>query len=272
MIDPIVSQICQNQQFSTAITIFAALCAKSYHPAPQAHTPQLFQRSQALTLALFDLDNTLIAGDSDHLWGEFLVQNNLVDTTAYQRQNDQFYQDYKEGQLDIHAYLNFALAPLAQWDNNKLDQLHQQFMQSSIAPIMLPKAQALIESHRARGHTLVVITATNRFVTAPIVKTLGIEHLIASEAEIQNGRYTGRTTDTPCYKEGKVTRLNQWLEQNPAHSLEGSYFYSDSASDIPLLEQVTHPIAVDPDDRLARYAKAQHWEMMSLREALTPAT
>ncbi len=219
-----------------------------------------------MTLALFDLDNTLIGGDSDHLWGEFLVRYKHVDAKTYQQKNDQFYEDYKAGQLDIRAYLNFALAPLAAWSAPQLEALHKQYMDECITPIMLPKAQALIEHHRALDHTLVIITATNRFVTGPIAEQLGIAQLIASEAEISGGQYTGRTTGTPCYKEGKVTRIHQWLDNNSEETLEGSYFYSDSASDIPLLSLVSHPVAVDPDDRLQAHAKKNQWPIMSLRE------
>lgn len=219
-----------------------------------------------MTLAIFDLDNTLIAGDSDHLWGEFLIEQGLVDPKAYKIQNDQFYQDYKKSCLDIRAYLNFALSPLAKYSQQKLADLHRQFMADKIQPIILPAAMALINQHRAKNHTLLIITATNRFVTGPIAKKLGIDHLLASEAERVDGAYTGQTTGTPCYQEGKVTRLEQWLADT-GHSIQGSYFYSDSANDIPLLDYVSNPVAVDPDERLRHYAKEKGFAIISLRQS-----
>lgn len=217
-----------------------------------------------MSLAIFDLDNTLIAGDSDHLWGEFIIEQGLVDADAYRRQNDRFFADYQKGQLDIVAYLNFALAPLAAIDAPRLALLHAQFVQSKIQPILLPKAQALVARHRANGDTLLVITATNRFITEPIVRLYGIELLLASEPEVVNGCYSGRATGVPCYQEGKVTRLWSWLRET-GHSLDGSYFYSDSFNDIPLLKQVDQPVAVDPDARLAEFAREHQIPIISLR-------
>lgn len=215
-------------------------------------------------LAIFDLDNTLIGGDSDHLWGEFLVDQKLVDPEAFKEANDAFYNDYKSGNLNITAYLEFALSPLSKFSSNTLQKLHAQFMSEKITPIWLPKAQALVEKHRQAGDILLVITATNRFITAPIVKKFGIPNLLASEAEIVNGLYTGKTIDTPCFQEGKITRLKTWLKDNKL-SPERSYFYSDSFNDVPLLERVEHPIAVDPDQTLQNIAKERGWPIMSLR-------
>ncbi len=217
-----------------------------------------------MTLAIFDLDNTLIGGDSDHLWGEFVVEQGLVDASTYAAENDRFYQDYQRGELDITAYLRFALAPLATLSMEACQRLHQRFMAAKILPIVLPKAQGLVESHRAKGHTLLVITATNRFVTEPIVQHFGIQQMLASEPEVIDGQYTGRPVGTPCYQDGKVTRLNDWLTQQP-HTLEGSYFYSDSINDVPLLEVVTHPVAVDPDEKLRAYALERGFPVISLR-------
>ena len=217
-----------------------------------------------MRLAIFDLDNTLIGGDSDHLWGEFLVDQKLVDPEAFKEVNDAFYNDYKSGNLNITAYLEFALSPLSKFSSDTLQKLHSQFMSEKITPIWLPKAQALIEKHRQAGDILLVITATNRFITAPIVKKLGIPNLLASEAEIVNGLYTGKTVDTPCFQEGKITRLETWLENNKL-SPELTYFYSDSFNDVPLLERVEHPIAVDPDQTLQSIAKERDWPIMSLR-------
>ncbi len=218
-----------------------------------------------MPLAIFDLDNTLIGGDSDYLWGEFLVEQHLVEEEAYRAENDRFYRDYQARQLDILAYLTFALTPLAQFSPHELGPLHNRFMREKIDPIQLPKARELVEKHRRQGDTLMVITATNRFITEPIVATFNIPHLLASEAEIIDGRYTGRPTGIPCYQGGKVQRLETWLKAN-GESLRGSYFYSDSANDIPLLDKVDYPVAVDPDPALRQYAEERSVPVLSLRE------
>lgn len=217
-----------------------------------------------MSLAIFDLDNTLIAGDSDHLWGEFLIEQGRVDAEYYRQQNDLFYHAYQAGTLDIHAYLAFALAPLSGLRPADLADLHQNFMTCKIDPIMLPKARALVDEHRAQGDTLLIITATNRFITEPIAKMLDIPHLLASDPELVDGCYTGRAIGVPCFHDGKVIRLHEWLARTGEH-LEGSYFYSDSANDIPLLQTVSHPVAVDPDPRLRAYAQAHAIPIISLR-------
>lgn len=218
-----------------------------------------------MTLAIFDLDNTLINGDSDHSWGQFLVDQGIVDGEHYKSRNDYFYSQYQLGQLDIAEYLRFSLAPLKEHSKAYMDQLHQQFMAEIINPMMLPKAQALLDKHRQQGHSLLIITATNLFVTGPIAKALEVESILASEPELINGEYTGQAVGTPCYQEGKVTRLNQWLEQT-GHNLEGSYFYSDSHNDLPLLKLVDNPIAVDADNTLSQYAQDHGWPHISLRD------
>lgn len=218
-----------------------------------------------MPLALFDLDNTLIAGDSDHGWGEFLVAQNIVDATYYQKMNDQFYQDYQNGQLDMSAFLAFSLAPLGKLNPSELEPLHKQFMTEVIEPLWLPKAEALLETHKKNGDTLIIITSTNRFVVEPICKKLGVEHLIATELEQQNNQFTGHVSGIPSFKEGKVTRLNQWLEQSGLN-LEGSSFYSDSINDLPLLEIVDRPVAVDPCPQLKEIAREREWEIISLRD------
>ncbi|KFE55798.1 HAD family hydrolase [Pseudomonas syringae] len=217
-----------------------------------------------MRLALFDLDNTLLGGDSDHAWGDYLCERGILDTATYKTRNDEFYQDYLAGTLDLTAYLNFTLEILGRTAMAQLDEWHRDFMRDCIEPIMLPKALELIAKHREAGDRLVVITATNRFVTAPIVAQLGIDTLLATECEIIDGRYSGRTTDVPCFREGKVTRLNRWLEENQL-SLEGSYFYSDSLNDLPLLEQVANPVAVDPDPKLRAEAESRGWPVITLR-------
>ena len=217
-----------------------------------------------MTLAIFDLDNTLIAGDSDNLWGQFLCEQGLVDSAGFDLQNEQFYRDYRAGNLDIDAYLRFALAPLRGQSMEILASWHRQFMHDKIEPIMLPRATALIAGHREQGHHLLVITATNAFITRPIADALGIEDLLACEAEIVDGLYTGEPRGIPSYHAGKVTRLNNWLATRDI-SMDGSYFYSDSHNDLPLLERVDKPIAVDPDDALRSRAKDAGWPIISLR-------
>lgn len=218
----------------------------------------------SVTLAIFDLDNTLIGGDSDHLWGCFLCERGLVDSDEFGRQNEQFYLDYQRGQLDIEAYLRFALAPLANQPLERLAQWHRDFMAEVIEPIFLPAAEALIRQHREQGHRLLIITATNEFITRPIAKALGIDELLACEAEQVDGFYTGEPAGIPSFGEGKVTRLQAWLEQEN-ESLTDSWFYSDSHNDLPLLEQVDNPVAVDPDDTLRAHAEAAGWPVISLR-------
>jgi HAD superfamily hydrolase (TIGR01490 family) len=217
-----------------------------------------------MSLAIFDLDNTLISDDSDHLWGQFLVEKKLVDSEHYDRVNTQFYRDYCQGNLDIDQYLTFALSFLAEHPLEKLHQWREQFINEKIRPLVLPAAQALVKKHADMGDTLIVITATNRFVTEPIVKLFGIPNMLATEPELIDGRYTGRYVNEPCYQQGKVTRLNQWLDSNNA-DLTDSTFYSDSHNDIPLLEKVSHPIAVDPDEKLKRHADENSWRIISLR-------
>lgn len=217
-----------------------------------------------MALAIFDLDNTLLGGDSDHAWGEFLVQKGIVDATEYGAANDRFYRAYQSGTLDIHEYLAFALEPLTRFDLAELKQLHDEFMRTKIAPLRLPKADALIAEHRARGDYLLIITATNAFITRPIGESLGVDALLASEPELRDGRYTGGIVGTPCFREGKVTCLREWLQQHPYDTAE-AYFYSDSQNDLPLLNMVGQPIAVDPDATLRSEALARGWPIMSLR-------
>jgi len=217
-----------------------------------------------LSLAIFDLDNTLLGGDSDHSWGEFLVEKEAVDREWYQATNDQFYEDYKAGQLNIAAYVAFTLEPLNTMTPAHRDILHREFMAMKIESMILPKAQALIEKHRTEGDNLLIITATNRFIAEPIARRLDIDNLLATEPEIVDGMYTGRISGTPCFRHGKVERLQGWIkEQN--EELLGSFFYSDSFNDIPLLEHVCHPHAVDPDERLKQYAEHHNWPIISLR-------
>lgn len=217
-----------------------------------------------MSLALFDLDNTLLGGDSDYLWGRFLIERGIVDAEYYERENQRFYDQYKAGTLDIREFLRFQLRPLAEHDMDQLRRWREQYLREQIDPIILPAARTLIERHRRAGDLPVVITATNSFITAPIVERLGIEHLLATEPEMQEGRYTGAVTGTPCFQHGKVQRLQQWLTDHD-EDLQDSWFYSDSHNDLPLLSRVDNPVAVDPDDTLAAHAREQRWPIISLR-------
>ena len=220
-----------------------------------------------MSLAIFDLDNTLLGDDSDYLWGQFLVAQGLVDGETYARENQRFYADYKSGTLDIYEFLAFSLKPLSEHPRETLDALHRQFMQEVIRPVMLPAAQLLLEKHHAQGDELLIITATNSFITGPIAAALGVDNLLASEPEIIDGQYTGRVSGTPCFQEGKVERLKIWLHDNQ-QNLADSWFYSDSHNDLPLLELVTRPVAVDPDETLADHAEARGWPIITLRGAI----
>lgn len=222
-----------------------------------------------MSLVIFDLDNTLLGGDSDFLWGRFLVERGIVDQAAYEEANARFYEDYRGGALDIVDFLNFALQPLATNEPETLYRWRSKFIDEKIKPIILPAAQALIAKHREAGDTLLVITATNRFVTEPIVQLFEIEHLLATTPEMIDGRYTGRVTGIPCFQEGKVKQLESWLKKTN-RSLEGSWFYSDSHNDLPLLMHVDHAVAVDPDETLEQLATEHGWPIISLREANCP--
>ncbi|MDX1589598.1 MAG: HAD family hydrolase [Oleiphilaceae bacterium] len=218
-----------------------------------------------MTLAIFDLDNTLLAGDSDHAWGDFLVAQGVVDGDDYRRANDDFLRAYQNGTLEIRDYLAFALRPLAQTPPERLLALREQFMEACIRPMILPQGQALVENHRRQGHQLLIITATNRFVTAPIAEALGIESLIATEPEMRDGLYTGQVAGVPSFREGKIERLEQWLATQE-QDMQGAWFYSDSHNDLPLLERVDNPVAVDPDPTLEDTARARGWRIISLRD------
>lgn len=218
-----------------------------------------------MALAIFDLDNTLIAGDSDYSWGVFLVEKKLVDAETYRIANERFYQDYKNSTLDIRAYLQFSLAPLKRFSLHELSEMHAEFMQQHIEPIMLSKAEALLQQHRQQGDHLLIITATNGFITRPIAKRLGVDDILATDPEVINGCHTGDFIGEPCFQAGKITHLQEWLKHNN-HSLTGAYFYSDSINDLPLLDLVDNPIAVDPDERLAAIATERDWQIISLRD------
>ena len=222
-----------------------------------------------MPIVLFDLDNTLLAGDSDYLWGVFLVEQGIVDGDYYARENSRFYAEYKAGTLDIFEFLRFSLRPLRDNDPTLLEQLRDSFVREKIDPIIPEASRRLIARHREAGDELLIITATNAFVTAPIARRLGIDNLIATEPEVIEGRYTGNVAGEPCFREGKVNRLKRWLEEHRM-DLCDSWFYSDSHNDLPLLEQVDHPVAVDPDEMLAEHAEARGWRVISLRAGIGP--
>jgi HAD superfamily hydrolase (TIGR01490 family) len=217
-----------------------------------------------MALAIFDLDNTLLAGDSDHLWGQFLVAQGLVDGDAFAQANDAFYRDYQQGTLDIDAFLRFALRPLRDHPPALMESLRARFVAERIAPLMLPAARALIDDHRAAGDTLLIITASNTFITAPIAALFGVPNLIATDPEVRDGRFTGAVAGIPSFRSGKVVRLEAWLAAQ-GETLAGSSFYSDSHNDLPLLERVDRAVAVDPDPLLRAAALARGWAILSLR-------
>ena len=218
-----------------------------------------------MKLALFDLDNTLLDGDSDHAWAQFLIEEGVLHPAEYHAKNEWFYERYKDGTLDIHEFLDFQLAPLAAHARDQLDRWHVDFMQRKVRPMILPRAAELIASHADALRA--IVTATNRFITAPIAKELGVSELIATDIEEVEGRFTGKPRGTPTFREGKIERVNEWLAARGARLADfESWFYSDSLNDLPLLERVTHPVAVDPDATLRAHAAERGWRIMSLRD------
>ncbi len=220
-----------------------------------------------MNLALFDLDNTLLAGDSDFEWAQFLIEKRVLDREVYEARNLEFYAQYKDGTLDIHEFLDFQLKPLSRHPRSQLDAWHNEFMTQKIERLVAPGARKLIEQHMLNGDLCVIITATNSFVTAPIARMLGVSHLIATDPEQKNGEFTGQVSGMPCFREGKVTRLTSWLDDRNLTWLSflESWFYSDSLNDLPLLIKVTHPVAVDPDSTLQSHAEKNNWPIISLR-------
>lgn len=224
-------------------------------------------------LALFDLDNTLLAGDSDHAWGEYLIKHGLVDPIRHAQVNDSFYADYCSGSLDIHAYVRFTLGPIMSQSIDQLVEMHREFMSEFIEPIILPKAIKLVDSHKAQGDVTVIITATNSFVTGPIAKRFGVDALIGTDLATNNDRFTGEILGTPCFQDGKVVKLKAWLEsmtnsanQDQSLRIDDAVFYSDSINDLPLLASVAKPVVVDGDQRLRSEATQRNWQQISLRD------
>ncbi len=217
-------------------------------------------------LALFDLDNTLLAGDSDHAWGEFVIEQGLVDAKSHRAANDWFYQQYLEGKLDIHAYVKFTLSPILEFDSGQRQVLHRRFMQKIVTPMILDSGRELLHQHQEAGDHCVIITATNSFITAPIAEELGVKTLIATELKIDQERLTGEIAGIPCYQQGKVEKLQQWLANSDLkYELGDACFYTDSINDLSLMEAVGKPVAVDPDEQLVAVANQKNWEVISLR-------
>ncbi|MGD2171245.1 MAG: HAD family hydrolase [Gammaproteobacteria bacterium] len=217
-----------------------------------------------MTLAIFDLDHTLLNGDSDYLWGEYMVENEIVDAREYRQRNLVFYEEYQRGELDNETYLAFALKPLTRYPIEQLYAWRADFIESWIRPIVVAGAESLLRQHRDQGHELLIVSATNLFVTEPIAALLGVDTILSTEPEIVDNRYTGRYLGTPTYQQGKVTVLRQWLDDT-GRDLIGSYFYSDSINDLALLEQVDNPVAVHPDDELKAIAENRNWKIIDLR-------
>ena len=218
-------------------------------------------------IALFDLDNTLLGGDATYEWIHFLIGQGALDRAAYEAKLEEFYGDYAAGTLDIHKFLQFDFGALSSHPRAHLEQWREQYLAQAIAPIILPKARDLIASHKAKGHLTAIVTAANSFVTTPIARLLGVEHLLASEPECVDGEFTGNIDGIPCFHEGKVVRLDAWLADrgNTLKDFTESYFYGDSQSDVPLMERVTHPVAVGTDEALGRLARSRNWPIISLR-------
>ncbi|MBU0622918.1 MAG: HAD-IB family hydrolase [Gammaproteobacteria bacterium] len=220
-----------------------------------------------MNLALFDLDNTLLSGDSDFEWSQFLIEQGVLDRELFEAKNLAFYEQYKAGTLDIHEFLDFQLKPLSRHARTVLDDWHEEFMRRKVRPMMGDKARQLVAKHHAAGDVCAIVTATNSFVTAPIAREFGVAHLIATEPEQRDGEFTGNVEGIPSFREGKVLRMENWLAEHGWSwgSFDQSWFYSDSLNDLPLLDKVRYPVAVDPDDTLRKHAQKQGWTIISLR-------
>ena len=219
-----------------------------------------------MNLALFDLDNNLLNGDSDFEWSQFLIRIGVLDRELFEVKNLAFYEQYKAGTLDIHEFLDFQLKPLSRHSRKTLDEWHRQFMRESVLPMITPQSRELVQCHRTAGDVCVIITAPTSFVTAPIAREFGVEHLIATEPEHRDGEFTGNVADVPCFREGKIIRLENWLAVRGwnLESFADSTFYSDSLNDLPLLLKVKQPVAANPDATLRAHAEQHGWRIIDL--------
>lgn len=220
-----------------------------------------------MNLAIFDLDNTLLNGDSDYNWSLFLIKKGILDQSIYEQQNEEFFKDYQTGSLDIDAYAEFQFKPLRENERLFLNDLRDEYVATIIRPMITEKAKDLVNEHRSQGDQLLIITATNSFITKPIAALFGIEELIGTDLEEINNQFTGKIKGVASFQEGKVTRLNQWLDEKhlTLAQFDKTFFYSDSKNDLPLLKIVSHPVAVNPDATLNAEAKKNNWPIMSLR-------
>ena len=221
-----------------------------------------------MDLILFDLDNTLLAGDSDYEWAQYLIEKGVRDREQHEAKNLHFYETYKAGTLDIYEFLDYQLKPLASYPQKKLKKWREEYVATRIVPIMTAKARALVSAALLQTEYVLIITATNRFVTETIATEFGIKYLIGTEPEEINGEFTGKVAGTPSFREGKITRLEEWLQARGLglHSFGTTRFYSDSLNDLPLLNKVKEPIAVDPDETLRAHAVERGWPVISLRD------
>ena len=219
-----------------------------------------------MELALFDLDNTLLTGDSDHAWAEFLIGLGVLDRETFQSRNRAFYEQYKAGCLNIQEYLAWQLGTLATLPRSQLDKWREQYVENVIRPLIPESARQLIKQHQAQGHLLAIVTATNSFVTGPIAREFGVEHLIGTIPAQQNGQFTGQTRGLPAFQAGKIARTESWLESLGYYwgSFEKAWFYSDSHNDLPLLSHVSHPVAVNPDSQLLKHAQEHNWPVLKI--------
>ena len=218
-----------------------------------------------MNIVLFDLDNTLIKGDSDHEWGNFLVENNYVDQRIYKEKNNNFFEQYKNGTLCPKEFALFSYEPLTKYSYEKLLNIREKFFEEKIIPLVLPKALKLVNYHKNNNDILAIVTATNSFISRITADFFNIKHLLASEPEFVNNRFTGNMLGEPCFKDGKVTKVQEWMKVNKLSEFKEIYFYTDSHNDIKLMEFCTRPIAVDPDEILKKTSIDNKWEIISLR-------
>lgn len=226
-----------------------------------------FNKGAFLQLAIFDLDNTLLNGDSDYNWSLFLIEHGVLDSDLYKERNEQFFKEYQSGNLDVIAYCEFQFKTLKDNPRELLDELRSDYVKKIINPMITKEAKDLVENHRKENHKLLIITATNSYITRPIADLFGIEDLIGTDLEELNGEFTGKVSGLPSFQEGKIIRLNSWLEKRGLifEELEKTFFYSDSMNDIPLLEKVSNPVAANPDEILEKKAIKENWPIIYLR-------